>query len=68
MDTQMETQTKVPTTERSNKRPPRRIAAQLNISRAAYRRMRQRAASEHLSFGQWLERAAIKELRRKSSL
>ncbi len=68
MDTQMETQTKVPTTERPNKRPPRRIAAQLNISRAAYRRMRQRAASEHLSFGQWLERAAIKELRRKSSL
>jgi len=68
MEKQMEAQTNAPPTERPKKRAPRRIAAQLNISRAAYRRMRQRAASERLSFGQWLERAALKELRRKSSL
>jgi hypothetical protein len=68
METQMEAQTKVPAAERPKKRPSRRIAAQLNISRSAYRRMRQRAAGERLSFGQWLERAALKELRRKSTL
>jgi hypothetical protein len=50
------------------KKPSRRIAAALHMSRAVYRRMKQRAAGEGLSFGTWLKRAALKELRRKSEI
>jgi hypothetical protein len=65
--TQMEMQTHV-VTERQKKPKPKRVAAQLRLTRAEYRRMRKRAASEKLSFGQWLERAAVKELHRKRSI
>ncbi len=68
METQMETQTQAPASERPKKRPTRRIAAALHLPRSVYRRMRQRAAGEGLSFGTWLKRAAIKELHRKPSL
>jgi len=68
MEPQMATPTAVPDAARPKKRPARRILAALNISRAVYRRMRQRAAAEGLPFGTWLKRAALKEMRRKSTL
>jgi hypothetical protein len=66
METQTETQ--APVMERPKKRPTRRIAAALHLPRTTYRRMRQRAAREGLSFGTWLKRAALKELRRKAEI
>jgi hypothetical protein len=52
-------------------KPPRRAwrtNVQLGVTRGLYRRLRQRAKVEGLSFAGWLRRVAMRELRRKPTV
>ena len=64
---EIQTQMQINPAEKTWRKYPR-ITAQLCISKAVYRRLRQRARAEGLTFSTWLKRAAMKELRRKSAL
>jgi predicted DNA binding CopG/RHH family protein len=64
LETQVETASLATKTAAETRWQDRR-SVQLTISRAVYRRMRQRARAEGLPFATWLVRLALRELRRK---
>lgn len=61
-------ETQMPPGEKEQEQRINRTPVQLGVSRAVYKRLRQRAREEGLPFATWLRRLALRELRHKSRI